>query len=104
MNVSLSNDVGKKIRAIRDSEGLTRQQFFELTTIPVVTQKFYETGRREGVGSEVLMKITQHPRFEKYTLWLMTDKTLEAVGQISPVLSPSGQDVTPNFQKDHKAG
>ncbi|WP_261151817.1 helix-turn-helix domain-containing protein [Serratia ficaria] len=104
MNATLSTDIGKKIRAIRDAEGLTRQEFFELTGIPVGTQKFYETGRRDGVGSEVLFKITQHNRFEKYTLWLMTGKTSEAVGQISPALSPDGQDNTSNNQSGQKAG
>jgi transcriptional regulator with XRE-family HTH domain len=33
-----SSGVGEKIRAIRDAEGLTRQQFFELTGIPAGTQ------------------------------------------------------------------
>jgi transcriptional regulator with XRE-family HTH domain len=70
-----SSGVGEKIRAIRDAEGLTRQQFFELTGIPAGTQKYYETGRVESIGSDILLKITQHSRFAKYTLWLMTDKT-----------------------------
>ncbi|MGG2143772.1 helix-turn-helix domain-containing protein [Symbiopectobacterium sp. RP] len=104
MNATLSTDIGKKLREIRDAEGLTRQQFFELTGVPVVTQKFYETGRRDGVGSEVLIKITQHPRFEKYALWLVTGKTSEAAGQISPTLSPDGQDITLSHQKGQKVG
>lgn len=93
-NVSLSTEIGEKIRAMRESEGLTRLQFFELTGIPAVTQKSYETGRRESIGSGTLLKITQHPRFEKYTLWLMTDSIAPESGQIAPVLSPSGQEET----------
>jgi transcriptional regulator with XRE-family HTH domain len=81
-----SSGVGEKIRAIRDAEGLTRQQFFELTGIPAGTQKYYETGRVESIG-DILLKITQHSRFAKYTLWLMTDKTAPEAGQIAPALA-----------------
>jgi hypothetical protein len=40
----------------------------------------------ESIGSDILLKITQHPRFAKYTLWLMTDKTAPEAGQIAPAL------------------
>ncbi|WP_440863384.1 helix-turn-helix domain-containing protein [Symbiopectobacterium purcellii] len=100
----MSTDIGKKIRAIRDAEGLTRIQFFELTGIPAGTQKYYETGRVESVGSDILLKITQHPRFEKYMMWLMSNKTSEAAGQISPTLSHDGQDITLSHQKVQKVG
>ncbi|WP_049615137.1 helix-turn-helix domain-containing protein [Yersinia pekkanenii] len=98
--------IGKKIRDIREAEGLTRQQFFELTGIPTGTQKYYETGRIESIGSDVLMKITNHPRFEKYMMWLMSNdnKTSEAAGQISPALSPNGRDDTPDHQTGQKVG
>ncbi|QQU56453.1 helix-turn-helix domain-containing protein [Serratia liquefaciens] len=99
----MSTSLGKKIRDIREAEGLSRSQFAELTGVPEGAQKFYETDRRV-LGSDTLLKITQHPRFEKYALWLTTDKTLEAAGQISPSLSPNGQDDTSNHQKDQKVG
>lgn len=95
--------LSEKIKAIRTAEGLSQTKFCEIMEMSISTLKKYEGGHAEP-GGGALTKITQHPRFEKYTLWLMTDKTLEAVGQISPVLSPNGQDVTPNFQKGHKAG
>lgn len=99
----MSTSLGKKIRDVRESEGLSRAQFAELTGIAEGAQKFYETDRR-ALGSEMLLKITQHPRFEKYTLWLMTGKTSEAVGQVSPALSPDGQDNISNHQSGQKAG
>ncbi|MGQ1888203.1 helix-turn-helix domain-containing protein [Serratia marcescens] len=99
----MSTDLGKKLRDVREAEGLSRSQFAELTGVPEGAQKFYETGRR-APGSETLLKITQHPQFEKYTLWLMTDKTSEAAGQISPSLSPDGRDDTSDHQKGQKAG
>lgn len=35
-----------------------------------------------------LLKITNHPRFNKYTLWMMTNKTAVSAGQIDPALFP----------------
>ncbi|MES4611022.1 MAG: helix-turn-helix domain-containing protein [Ewingella sp.] len=99
----MSTSLGKKIRDVREAEGLSRQEFAELTGVAEGAQKFYETDRR-AVGSEMLLKITQHPRFEKYTLWLMTDKTMESAGQISPALSPDGQNNTSSRQNDQKVG
>lgn len=100
----MSIGIGKKIREIRESEGLTREQFFELTGIPAGTQKYYETGRVESVGSEVLMKITQHQQLKKYTMWLMTDEIAPEINQISPALSPDGQENISTNQKKSKAG
>lgn len=89
-----SSSMGENIRMIRDAEGLTRQQFFELTGIPAGTQKYYETGRVESIGSDILLKITQHERFAKYTLWLMTGNAAPEAGQIAPALSLSGPEAT----------
>ncbi|EET2789579.1 TPA: helix-turn-helix transcriptional regulator [Escherichia coli] len=89
---TMSTMAGEKIRAIRDAEGLSRQQFFELTGIPAGTQKHYEMGRHKSIGSEILFKITTHPRFQKYALWLMTDTTAPESGQIAPSLSPDGHE------------
>lgn len=83
----MSISIGKKIRMIRESEYFTREQFSDLTGIPVSSQKFYETGRIENVGSETLLKITLHPKLAKYTLWLMTGKIAPESGQIEPSAS-----------------
>lgn len=96
--------IGKKLRDIREAENLTREEFAEITGIPVPTMKRYETGRIANVGSDTLSKITQHPRFEKYTLWLMTGKEMPEVGQISPALSPDGQSSIHNHQSGQKVG
>ncbi|WP_338511354.1 helix-turn-helix transcriptional regulator [Erwinia aphidicola] len=100
----MSTSLGKKIRELRDSEGLTREEFSNLTGVAAATLKQYESGRRESISSEILLKITQHPRFQKYALWLMTDTTSEAAGQVSPALSPDGQNSTSNSQKGQKVG
>lgn len=80
--------IGTKIREVRDSEGLTRKQFSELTGILEETQKLYELGRRENIGVDTVMKITNHPRFKKYTLWLMIGDLSAASEQIAPASVP----------------
>lgn len=102
----MSTAIGKKIREIRETEGLTRKQFFELTGIPETAQKNYERGITEKIGIDTVMKITNHPRFKKYTLWLMSedDEAYSEAEQISPALSPSGQNSTSSRQKRKKAG
>ncbi|THD47004.1 XRE family transcriptional regulator [Enterobacteriaceae bacterium ML5] len=100
----MSNPIGKKIREIREAEGMSRSEFESLTGIPEGTQKLYETGRRTNIGSETLTKITRHERFKKYTMWLMNDDTDEVSGQIAPALSPSGQESTSFRLKGKAAG
>lgn len=80
----MTTSIGKRIRGAREAEKLSRSEFADLTGIPAPTQKNYETGRRISVGSDILMKIANHPRFEKYTLWLMTGKTSGVSEQVCP--------------------
>lgn len=95
--------LSEKIKAIRIAEGLSQARFCEIIDLPLNTLTKYETGRFEP-GGGMLVKLTHHPKFEKYTLWLMTDKTAPAAGQISPLLSPDGQDETKSRHLGQKAG
>ncbi|EJY1544056.1 helix-turn-helix transcriptional regulator [Salmonella enterica] len=99
----MSIEISNKLKAIRDSEGLSQAKFADLIGIAVGTVKQYETGVR-GVGTEVLLKVTKHPQFKKYTMWLMGDETNELAGQISPSLSPDGQERTSPSQTSRKTG
>ncbi|EAB9200770.1 XRE family transcriptional regulator [Salmonella enterica subsp. enterica serovar Uzaramo] len=99
----MSIEISNKLKAIRESEGLSQAKFADLIGIAVGTVKQYETGIR-GVGTEVLLKVTMHPQLKKYTTWLMSDETNEAAGQISPSLSPNGCDVTFRSQSPRKTG
>ncbi|EAQ6131573.1 helix-turn-helix transcriptional regulator [Salmonella enterica] len=99
----MSIEISKKLKAIRESEGLSQAKFANLIGIAVGTIKQYETGIR-GVGAEVLLKVTMHPRLKKYTTWLMSDETNEAAGQISPSLSPDGRESTSHSQTPRKTG
>ncbi|EAW9081790.1 helix-turn-helix domain-containing protein [Salmonella enterica] len=96
--------IGKKIRLIREAEDLTREQFCSLIDIPVGTLRRYETEKISNVGGDVLVKIVNHPQFFKYMNWLMTGKTNEAAGQISPSLSPDGLKHTSSSQTFRKTG
>ncbi|MBM7454335.1 transcriptional regulator with XRE-family HTH domain [Oceanisphaera litoralis] len=75
--------VGKKIRQIREAMGLSRPKFAELLQVPPTTLKNYELGYRE-VGGAFLVALAQHPELHRYTLWLLSDTTIDSVGQVSP--------------------
>ncbi|EFC1616860.1 repressor [Escherichia coli] len=76
--------LGEKLKAIRAAEGLSQNEFCEFIDLSINTLRKYETGGYEPGGS-ALVKIAQHPRFQKYTLWLMSDITAPEAGQIAPV-------------------
>lgn len=95
--------LGDKIRLIREAEGLNRKELSELLGISYGTLNNYETKGIQLTESSIV-KFTNHPRFEKYTLWLLTGKTNESIGQISPSLSPDGADSTTLPQSEKKTG
>lgn len=78
---NMSSDLGKKVREIREAEGMGRQAFSDLTGIPKQTLINVENGRSSPSG-KVLVQVTT--AISKYTLWLMTNQVDEACGQISP--------------------
>ncbi|HHP0486676.1 TPA: helix-turn-helix domain-containing protein [Vibrio harveyi] len=79
-------DFGKKIKAIRVAEGLSRQEMVQLTDISRGTLRDCEQGV-SNPSAETLSKITNHERFKKYAYWLMTGDTLPESGQVSPDFS-----------------
>ncbi len=79
-------ELGDKLKEVRLTERLTQQEICEIAGIYLNTWKGYEYGRSKSVSSIELLKITTHPRFEKYALWLVTGKTCPECGQISPVI------------------
>lgn len=103
MDVTKSSDYAQKLKSIRKSEGLTQAAFAEITGVPLGTVKHYERGQ-VSAGLKVIEPVIANPRFQKYTLWLMTDQTAEESGQISPALSPNGQEDISSPQKDKKVG
>ncbi|VEI68095.1 Uncharacterised protein [Serratia quinivorans] len=56
------------------------------------------------MGLDAAMKILSHPRFEKYTLWFMSDRISTESGQIAPALAHFGQDETTSQHSGQKIG
>lgn len=78
-------DLSAKLKAVRRAEGLTQMDFCSLLGISISTYKKQEMSLRAEVSAAVLLKITHHPQFEKFALWLVTDKICNECGQISPL-------------------
>lgn len=99
----MSIDYAEKLREIRKAEGITQKVFSELTGLAIGTIKSYEAGH-QSARSEIVERVINVPKFEKYTLWLMTDKTAPIAGQVSPSLSPDGQDNKSSSRSTRKTG
>lgn len=93
----------EKLKLMRTAEGLSQMQLSDITGISISTIKKIEAGYHEPSWS-FLNKITHHPLFQKYTLWLMTGNTAPQAGQIAPALSPDGQDKIKSRPSNQKAG
>lgn len=70
-----------KIKAIRKKQKFTQAGFAKHLDIPASSYQRHELGNNE-VPASLLFKITE--KFPEYTLWLMTEQTNIAAGQISP--------------------
>lgn len=79
-------ELGSKLKEVRLTERLTQSEICEIAGIKLETWKSYEYGRSKSVSSSELLKITMHPRFKKYALWLVTDDVAPEIGQISPMI------------------
>ena len=79
MSISFAN----KLKLIRTAIGKDQQVFAQLIDVADQQYATYESGQRD-VCAQVLKKICSHPECVRYTLWLMTDQTNAAAGQIAP--------------------
>lgn len=95
--------LSEKIKAIRMAEGLSQNEICKIIDLPRSTLSKYESGLFEP-GGNALMKYTTHPRFEKYALWLMTDKTAPQAGQVSPAFAHIGQESTESDHSEKQTG
>ncbi|HDU3835077.1 TPA: helix-turn-helix transcriptional regulator [Klebsiella aerogenes] len=99
----MSRNYSEKLKAIRKAEGLTQQQFADLIGVSLGTIKNYETKQHEAKALTA-EKALEIETLQKYTLWLMTDKTAPEAGQISPVVAHSGQGETTLSPSGRKTG
>ena len=94
----------ERLKLMRESERITsRNEAAEIIGIPHNALWRYETGESIPKG-DVMMKILNTPRFEKYALWFMTGKIAPESGQIAPALAHFGQDETTSQPSDQKIG
>lgn len=77
----MPSDLTRKLRLIREAETAGRGEFSELIGIAKKTLEGIEQTGRVPRG-DLLEAVCR--RWPKYTLWLMTDLTDEASGQVSP--------------------
>ena len=96
--------ISERLKLMRESERITsRNEAAEIIGIPHNALWRYETGESIPKG-DVMMKIINTPRFEKYALWFMTGKIAPESGQIAPALAHFGQDETTSQPSDQKIG
>lgn len=72
-NLPIGIPLQDKFKLLRKIEGLSQQAFCDLIGIPQSTFASVEKGRNKTIGVNILTKICDHPRFTKYTIWLMID-------------------------------
>ncbi|CQH45423.1 TPA: helix-turn-helix transcriptional regulator [Yersinia enterocolitica] len=96
-------NMSKKVKAIRQAEGLTQVKFCQITGIPLSTLKNYEGDHAEP-SLNTILQLTSNPLFEKYTLWLMTNKTVPEAGQIAPAIAHSGPEKTTSNHSEKRIG
>ena len=65
--------LNKKIKLLRKAEGMSQRQFGKEVGISQSVIGNFESGKQKSLGSEYLMNITNHPKFKKYTMWLLTE-------------------------------
>lgn len=107
--LTLSIDYSQKLKKIRIAEHFTQQEFSELTSVSYGFIKQYESGHKPA-RADIAVRVLQIPLFEKYTMWLLHDKTFPQAGQIAPALSLDGserhtesQDLTQTTQKSRRS-
>ncbi|HGJ5856534.1 helix-turn-helix domain-containing protein [Arsenophonus nasoniae] len=101
--MTLSRDYADKLKAIRKAEGMTQKQFSIITGLSLGTVKNYETKQHDAKALTV-EKVLEVEQFQKYTVWLMTDKTVPAAGQIAPALTHCGTDGEEAQKQTRKTG
>ncbi len=79
----MPNNIGNKLKQIRLSLDLQQNDFAALVGIETSHYNNYENNFTP-INIDALHKIVNHPKCLCFTLWLMTDTTNIAAGQIAP--------------------
>ena len=87
----MSTEFGKKIRDIRETEGINRPVFCKKIDVPVSTMMKLDQPSSTSIPKyDIVQKICK--AFPQYTLWLMTDQVNPEAGQISPEIKQAQKD------------
>ncbi|GEK13196.1 helix-turn-helix domain-containing protein [Aliivibrio fischeri] len=73
----------KRLKSIMKEERYSQRSFAEAIGIPLRSLEDFLSERRVPRAAFV-MKITNHPQFKKYTLWLMTGEVVPNSSQVCP--------------------
>ena len=77
--------VSEKLKLMRESERMTRAEASDEWELKGDALWRYENGKTLP-NVDVITKILNHPRFEKYALWFITGETVPESGQFAPAL------------------
>ncbi|HAO0321291.1 TPA: helix-turn-helix transcriptional regulator [Escherichia coli] len=80
----------EKLKLIRESERLKKEEIASLTGIHYVTYVGYENGN-SAIPLESARKFLKISKFRKYRDWFLFDETDPSAGQIAPALAHCGQ-------------
>jgi transcriptional regulator with XRE-family HTH domain len=72
-DLAASTALGEKILHIRKVEGLSQQEFCNITGAGLSAIKNLEAGSSDNLNTKTLFAITNHPRFKKYAVYLISD-------------------------------
>jgi transcriptional regulator with XRE-family HTH domain len=75
-------NINEKIKSIRTELGLSQEKFAALVDIPFNSYRKYE--RDVEMNASTLQKIASAPECQKYVLWLVSNQTNAAAGQVAP--------------------
>ncbi|WP_416261825.1 helix-turn-helix transcriptional regulator [Gibbsiella quercinecans] len=99
----MSTSQGEKLRLIRFSEQLNKQQLVDLVGINYTTYLGYESDKSR-MTLDSAIKIFGHVRFNKYQDWFLYDKTDPSRGQIAPALAHSGPEKQESDHSEKQTG
>ncbi|EBE4778255.1 helix-turn-helix transcriptional regulator [Salmonella enterica] len=99
----MSTSQGEKLRLIRFSEQLNKQQLVDLVGVNYTTYLGYESDKSR-MTLDSAIKIFGHPRFHKYQDWFMHDRIDPSRGQIAPALAHNGPGSTQSDPSEKQIG
>jgi transcriptional regulator with XRE-family HTH domain len=77
LNFPIGISIGDKFKLLREKEGLSQRAFCTIVDMSPSTLANIESGRNKSVSVDVLAQVVKHPRFSKYSIWLLVDELTE---------------------------